>query len=76
MTEAEDPAFPNNLEQYDNFGNLTSVGATGLTKREYFAAIAIQGILANASGISNADHWIKIAIIYADALIAELEKKE
>lgn len=45
-----------------------------MTKRDYVAALALQGILANNGGMS-----IKAAAIdavrAADALIAELEKK-
>ena len=50
----------------------------GLTKREYFAGIALQGIIENCyfqSGISMETH-IKEAVLLADALIAELERKE
>lgn len=45
----------------------------GLTKREYFAAVAMQGLLASdAEGFD--DHWSKAeyAVLCADALIAEL----
>lgn len=51
----------------------------GLTKREYFAGLAMQGLLSNPE-------WLKIhlhspttqrqAVIYADALLKELEKSE
>ena len=45
-----------------------------LTKREYFAAMAMQGVLANSSlNTSLADDG-KIAVAAADALIAELNK--
>jgi hypothetical protein len=46
--------------------------SSGLTKREYFAALAMQGLLA-------AGHYDTVyhnAVIQADALIAELEKAE
>ena len=46
--------------------------STGLTKREYFAAMALQGLLANDSGLitSKAIDAVKAA----DALIEELNK--
>ena len=46
---------------------------SGLTKREYFAAMAMQGILSNNLPWNNI---VKASIDYADALLAELEKKE
>jgi hypothetical protein len=44
----------------------------GLTKREYFAAMAMQGILANNP--SNVFKVVKDAVETADILIAELNK--
>jgi len=42
----------------------------GLTKREYFAAMALQGLLANPNiSVVTSD-----AVIYADRLIEELNK--
>ena len=47
-------------------------GDPGLTKREYFAAIALQGILSqDDSRPSDAANW---AVEYADALIDALNK--
>ena len=46
--------------------------ATGLTRRELFAAMAMQGLLAHF-GAQSGD-GIKIAVDYADALLAELAK--
>jgi hypothetical protein len=42
----------------------------GLTKREYFAAMAMQGLLSNP----NTSFETRDAVIIADALIAELNK--
>lgn len=69
-------AFPKNM-------NFT----VGLTKRELFAAMAMQGVAAglhstvgshNRSGGSQFDpvDGAKMSVMYADALIAELERKE
>jgi hypothetical protein len=47
----------------------------GLTKRELFAAMAMQGLLANPA---YADHGplAPAAVFHADALLAELEKSK
>ncbi len=52
------------LEEYSN----------GLTKREYFAALAMQGLIScelPAPGV-----LATVAVQYADTLIAELERSE
>jgi hypothetical protein len=53
----------------------------GLTKREYFAGLAMQGILSGVSGVEalasvHPTAWIESAVQAADALIAELEKSK
>lgn len=75
-TKANEPAFPNYIVRHDR-------NVAGLTKREYFAGLALQGILANpkycdpsfANALTN--HGIAIpqglAVRIADALLAELE---
>lgn len=46
-------------------------------KRELFAAMAMQGALANPELINeSAESMSEIAVAYADALIAELEKSD
>ncbi len=60
-------AFPTSEEQ-----------TVGLTKREYFAAIALQGILAGRmadSEVSDQD-WAEWAVKLADELVAALNKTE
>ena len=47
----------------------------GLTKREYFAALALQGILANSDLIERDAFAVREAVAHADALISELNKK-
>lgn len=64
---------------YIRNGGLPAFGAhpdvnleyDGLTKREYFAAIALQGLL--ASGF-NSEMTVKDAVKRADQLLQELEK--
>ena len=80
--KANQPAFP--IPDFVNGNGDVQPGSIGLTKREYFAAMAMQGILCH-KGIS----WkisqekevlielttAKDAIAEADALLAELEKE-
>lgn len=48
-----------------------------LTKREYFAAMAMQGILTNIASNDIAEKTVaEVAVINADALLAELEKTQ
>lgn len=46
-----------------------------LTKREYFAAAALQGLIAKR-GYNDKLAQTSLAVILADALIAELEKEK
>lgn len=61
--------------------NQDLTGMCGLTKREYFAGLAMQGMLANPK--PNPDSFMydeiktaKWAIGMADALLSELEKPQ
>ena len=56
-----------NIGEYNN--NYIS---TGLTKREYFAAMALQGLLANDSGLITSK--ARDAVKAAEALIEILNK--
>lgn len=66
------PAFPFEYND-EQFGRMNTIG---LTKREYFAAMAMQGYLAGygLTECANAEHVAKIAVECADALLTELEK--
>lgn len=65
------------------FPAIGGVNPIGLTKREYFAGLAMQGLLAAGNGVTgeNGDESTKStdiargSVAYADALLAELEKK-
>lgn len=61
MTEGNEPIIGN--EAYN-----------GLTKREHFAALAMQGML--ASGRDNISHIAKTSVFVADAVIVQLNKKK
>jgi predicted HTH domain antitoxin len=49
---------------------------SGLTKREYFAAMAMQGIVSSLNGQIMLEKVSKFAIMQADALLEELAKTE
>jgi hypothetical protein len=55
--------------------SITWPNLNGLTKREYFAAMAMQGLLARQSTGSTKD-YADIAVNQADALITELNKPQ
>ena len=92
-TRGEEPAFPQlDIEscERDGHGDLIDpfvTSAGGLSKRELFAGMAMQGLLANGDflkaveavaakrGMNDADAVAKAARGFADALLAELEKK-
>lgn len=63
-TSANDSSFPVIAENYIIDG--------GLTKREYFAAMAMQGLLANDSGLITSK--ARDAVQAAEALIEILNK--
>ena len=46
----------------------------GLTKREHFAGLAMQGILSDSARAGNVSDYARDAVLYADALLAELER--
>jgi len=50
----------------------------GLTKREHFAGLAMQGMLANsahADQLHNDDRRADLCVVFADALIAALNEQ-
>lgn len=61
-----------NLSKDPVFPGLTYVG---LTKREYFAAVALQGLLSCPHQMCNdIENQAGLAVEYADRLIQELSK--
>lgn len=64
------PNEPINTLEYNN--NYIS---TGLTKREYFAVMAMQSIIQNKDGLDiKIERIVESAVDTADALIEELNK--
>ena len=57
------------------FASIHTPWLKGLTKREYFAAMAMQGIIANKDGLDiKIERIVESAVDTADALIEELNK--
>ena len=69
--KADEQAFPS---QELNSDGSHYHGSLGLTKREYFAAKAMQGMLADGSAKSGCDLYARAAVEFADALLAAMEK--
>jgi len=68
----DEPAFPKMLSELAT-GPRKHWLAGGLSKRELFAAMAMQGIVVNGFTTWEAEAS-KLAVRHADALIAELER--
>lgn len=80
MTNAEQLAFPmNELRVYGPNPGEPICTHYGLTKREYFAGVALQGLLAEGSQITEADSiagYAHDAVRFADALLAALNAEK
>ena len=70
MNNSDMPAMP--YTEYDKDGNLP----TGLTKREHFAGLAMQGLLAGNPNNLTLNDVADIATDQADALLAALEQEQ
>jgi hypothetical protein len=67
MTKANQAVFSTETDTWNQ---------EGLTKREYFAAIAMQGILSN-QGMIDTEEWIcRNSVRMADALITALNENQ
>jgi hypothetical protein len=65
-TKKNESAFPIIAEDYIIDG--------GLTKREYFAAMALQGLLTDNESPNSREEFAGYAVKLADSLIEELNK--
>jgi hypothetical protein len=88
MNNADTPAMPlldehgvrDLTDGHVDSGYLSQKGrrfSIGLTKREHFAAMAMQGIIGSGNLVGQDVNKAKVAqhaIEYADALLAELDK--
>jgi hypothetical protein len=70
------PAFPQHGWSIDPETIERMSKKQGITIRDYFAAAALTGILANPDSSSSADALCHYAFVYADAMLAEREKKQ
>ena len=61
------------MKNNDNFNRIMEMNAEA--ERRKFAAMAMQGIIANGE-LVDPDEVTDMALIYADALIAELNKNK
>jgi hypothetical protein len=73
MDNGNKPAFSVALR--DN-GNARHPEAMGLTKREYFVGLAMQGICASNGWEQSMDGIVKASVEIADKLLKELEKQQ
>jgi hypothetical protein len=71
MTKPDDNAFP----QFNDHPHTEAI-YKGLTKREWFAGMAMQGLLANANDEVISRNIPADAVGWADALITELAKEK
>lgn len=72
------PAFPtvNYEKPGELYGQSIMTITGGLTKREYFAALAMQGLLSSETHYPDRQANAKRAVEFADALLTELEKEK
>ena len=71
MNNADMPAMPHDI--VFGKGYPLNYDPTGLTKREHFAGLAMQSLLAHY-GTDGADECASYAVEYADALLEALEQ--
>lgn len=62
---------------YDQYSGEANGHLFGLTKREYFAGLAMQGMLANSAMVPNIatiEYLAKMSVKASDELLKQLEK--
>ena len=74
MNNSEMPAMPTE-QSTEHFSQASTHYSTGLTKREHFAGLAMQGLIsAGVNGLPSAEEIAFLAVKGADALLLELSK--
>ncbi len=73
------PAFPRQHTIADADSPFFKYGSSGMSLRDWFAGMALQGIVSNYvkrldAGDSDADRWAEECYCIADAMIAERDK--
>ena len=85
MNNGNEPINPTNVQQVgnevfrpirDNDPKEHNVSFLGLTKREYFAAMAMQGLMSNSKVMINDMDNINQCVLIADELLKQLEVSE
>lgn len=77
MENKNRPAFPTGRSIKFDFPDIISIPNHGITKRELFAAMAMQGILANPhQEVVNIKNIARASVEQADDLLRELDKTE
>ena len=66
--------YPKELKDNPDIQQI-KIHCNGLSKREYFAAMAMQGVLVKGYG-ANREERVKEAVTYADLLLAQLSNPE
>lgn len=77
MNNADLPAMPLAKMIMSTDGSFSTETSPGLTKREHFAGLAMQGFIANSDkrmADQSFDVIAKTALLLADSLLEELEK--
>ena len=72
-TRGAEPAYPTPVAMSPGVGAYHSE-LPGLSKRELFAGMAMQGLLAGGYHTAFPGEASEQAVMYADALLAELER--
>lgn len=75
MNNGDQPAFPDTMRGAEQsiMNQSPCELPTGLTKREYFAIAAMQGLIAGDALGTNTEHVVATSIKFADELIKQLE---
>lgn len=68
------PAFPCRTPMYQIEGDNIKLIGEGMTLRDYFAAKALEGLLAPITGIPILPNLAKLSYEIADAMLKEREK--
>lgn len=76
LEQAAQPAFPITTQYVDAWGNPKAVQYIGLSKREMFAAMAMQSLMGVYREWTNSYELSNVAVKYADALLEKLNDEE
>lgn len=68
------PAMPQTKDVWIYGAGDSQTAAIGLTKREMMAMAAMQGLCAHSGDYHQPEHLAMYAVMFADALLAELER--